>query len=201
MDMQRIKAGNFARNNGQVLQAVNILRIKFNKLAGIERVLKSSGMAPDEFLESVNFLAEEGYIHLRYISTKEAATTRKGIRLRAGGIDDDMVEVSSSDKSLLRAGNFVQNNGGVLRPLNILSHKYNRLGNLQSLLAGEGVAEDEFLDSVNFLASEGYIHLRLISTREPALLADHEYTELEGKLTSRGKRLLKGGIEDNMIEV
>ena len=112
-----------------------------------------------------------------------------------------MVEVSSSDKSLLRAGNFVQNNGGVLRPLNILSHKYNRLGNLQSLLYGEGVAEDEFLDSVNFLASEGYIHLRLIATREPALLADHEYTELEGKLTSRGKRLLKGGIEDNMIEV
>ena len=77
----------------------------------------------------------------------------------------------------------------------------NRLGNLQSLLGGEGVAEDEFLDSVNFLASEGYIHLRLISTREPALLADHEYTELEAKLTSRGKRLLKGGIEDNMIEV
>lgn len=214
MDVNRIKAGNFARNNGQVLQAVNILRIKFNKLSGIERVVKSSGMAPDEFLESVNFLAEEGYIHLRYISTKETATladaeytaleaklTGKGIRLRAGGIDDDMVEVSSSDKSLLRAGNFVQNNGGVLRPLNILSHKYNRLGNLQSLLAGEGVAEDEFLDSVNFLASEGYIHLRLISTREPALLADHEYTELEGKLTSRGKRLLKGGIEDNMIEV
>ena len=98
MDMQRIKAGNFARNNGQVLQAVNILRIKFNKLAGIERVVKSFGMASDEFLESVNFLAEEGYICLRYISTKEAATladaeytaleaklTGKGIRLRAGG--------------------------------------------------------------------------------------------------------------------
>ena len=74
MDVKRIKAGNFARNNGQVLQAVNILRIKFNKLAGIERMLKSSGMAPDEFLESVNFLAEEGYIHLRCISTKEKAT-------------------------------------------------------------------------------------------------------------------------------
>lgn len=70
-----------------------------------------------------------------------------------------------------------------------------------SLLGGEGVAEDEFLDSVNFLASEGYIHLRLISTREPALLADHEYTELEAKLTSQGKRLLKGDIEDNMTEI
>ena len=60
----------------------------------------------------------------------EAKLTGKGIRLRAGGIEDDMVEVSSSDKSLLRAGNFVQNNGGVLRPLNILSHKYNKLGSI-----------------------------------------------------------------------
>ncbi|MEH2936916.1 hypothetical protein, partial [Acutalibacter sp. JLR.KK004] len=136
MDMQRIEAGKFAWNNGQVLQAVNILRFKFNKLAGIERVVKMLGLAPDEFLESVNFLAEEGYIRLRYISTKETATladaeytaleaklTGKGIRLRAEGLEDDMVKVSSSDKSLLRAGNFVQNNGGVLRPLNILSHK------------------------------------------------------------------------------
>ncbi len=73
MDMQRIKAGNFARNNGRVLQAANILRIKFNKLAGIERVVKSSGMAPDEFLES--------------------KLTSRGKRLLKGGIEDNMIEI------------------------------------------------------------------------------------------------------------
>lgn len=214
MDIQRIKAGSFARNNGQVLQAVNILRIKFNKLSGIERVLKNDGMGPDEFLESVNFLAEEKYIYLRQISTKETAAladtaytaleaklTGKGIRLRAGDIEDGMVEVSSSDKSLLRAGNFIQNNGAVLRPLNILAHRFTKLSDLRGLLAMEGTAEDEFLDSVNFLAEEGYISLRLISSKAPALLADHDHNTLEAKLTGKGLRLLMGGIEDNIIEV
>ena len=64
-----------------------------------------------------------------------------------------------------------------------------------------GIAEDEFLDSVNFLAEEGYIHLRRISTKESAALADTDYTALEAKLTGRGIRLLAGGIEDDMIEV
>ena len=51
------------------------------------------------------------------------------------------------------------------------------------------------------LAEEGYIHLRRISTKESAALADTDYTALEAKLTGRGIRLLAGGIEDDMIEV
>lgn len=213
-EKQRLRAGGFVRNNGKVLRTINILRIKFNKLTGTKNVLKDDGIAEDEFLESVNFLAEEGFIHLRHIASKEAATladsdyttleaklTGKGIRLRAGGIEDNMIEVTSTDKSALRAGNFIQNNGRVLRTLNILAFKYSKLASMQDVLMGDGIAEDEFLDSVNFLAEEGYIHLRYIATRENALLADSDYTTLEGKLTGKGSRLLKGGITDDMIEV
>ena len=109
--------------------------------------------------------------------------------------------MSNLEKRALRAGSFVHNNGKVLRTVNILRLKYNKLTGVQSVLADDGIAEDEFLDSVNFLAEEGYIHLRRISNKEPAALADTDYTALEAKLTGRGIRLLAGGIEDDMIEV
>lgn len=213
-EKQRLKAGDFVRNNGRVLRTINILRIKYNKLTGTKNVLRNDGIDGDEFLDSTNFLAEEGYIHLRHIATKEAATladcdyttleaklTGKGIRLLAGGIEDNMIEVSNTDKSALRAGNFIQNNGRVLCTMNILAFQYSKLASMQSLLEDDGIAKDEFLDSVNFLAEEGYIHLRYIATREDALLADSDYTKLEAKLTGKGKRLLTGGIADDIIEV
>ena len=109
--------------------------------------------------------------------------------------------MSNLEKRALRAGSFVNNNGKVLRTVNILRLKYNKPTGVQSVLADDGIAEDEFLDSVNFLAEEGYIHLRRISTKESAALADTDYTALEAKLTGRGIRLLAGGIEDDMIEV
>ena len=109
--------------------------------------------------------------------------------------------MSSIDKSALRAGNFVRNNGKVLRTVNILRFKYNKLAGMQSVLEDGGITEDEFLDSINFLAEEGYIHLRLVSTKENASLSDEEYTALEAKLTGKGIRLLAGGCSDDMIEV
>ena len=87
--------------------------------------------------------------------------------------------MSNLEKRALRAGSFVHNNGKVLRTVNILRLKYNKLTGVQSVLEDDGIAEDEFLDSVNFL----------------------DYTALEAKLTGKGIRLLAGGIEDDMIEV
>ena len=69
------------------------------------------------------------------------------------------------------------------------------------MVAGHGVDEDEFLDSVNFLAEEGYLHLRLVADKTPASLADNDYRDMEAKLTGKGIRLLSGGIRDNQIEV
>ena len=213
-EKQRLEASGFARSNGKVLRAVNILRIRYNKLTGIKSVLKDDGVTAEEFLESVGFLAEDGYIHLRQIAAKESAAlsdsdyaaleaklTGKGIRLLAGGVEDNMIEINSSDKSALRAGNFIQNNGRVLRTLNILAYKYSRLESMRDILKNDGIAGDEFLDSLNFLAEEGYIHLRQTATKEEAILADSDYATLEAKLTAKGNRLLRGGVKDDMIEV
>ncbi|MEA4941907.1 hypothetical protein SDC9_187587 [bioreactor metagenome] len=109
--------------------------------------------------------------------------------------------MSNLDKRALRAGSFVKNNGTVLRTVNILRFKYNKLTGVQGVLEDGGIAEDEFLDSINFLAEEGYIHLRQISTKESAALSDANYTALEAKLTGKGIRLLAGGCSDDMIEV
>lgn len=101
----------------------------------------------------------------------------------------------------MRALDFRARNGRVLRTINILRYQYNRLDSIQRLLAEDGIAEDQYLDSVNFLADEGYIHLRDIHTRLGTTLADSDYKRLAAKLTAKGIRLLAGGIADDMVEV
>ena len=109
--------------------------------------------------------------------------------------------MTNNDKQRLKAGNFVRNNGRVLRTINILRHKYNKLSGIQNVLEEDGITEDEFLDSVNFLALEGYIHLLDVANQNDASLSDCHSETLEGRLTGKGIRLLAGGIEDTMIEV
>ena len=101
----------------------------------------------------------------------------------------------------IRAGNFIVNTGRVLRAINILRTKYNKLTGIQYALTD--MEEDEFLDAVNYLHEEGYIHLRDIETEAPAVtgLADKDHRALEAKLTGKGIRLLAGGISDHMVRV
>lgn len=102
----------------------------------------------------------------------------------------------------IRAGAFVANNGRVLRTINILRTRYNRLTGVQTVLEDQGVMEDEFADSINFLSMEEYIQLRRVGDRtEVRDLADDDWRMLEAKLTPKGIRLLAGGICDEMIEV
>jgi len=105
------------------------------------------------------------------------------------------------DRRQLSAGNFVKNNGAVLRTINILRHSYNKLAGVQSVLAGNGISEGEFLDCIHFLSEEGYIDLRDIGSKFKVVLADSNYIVLEAKVTAKGVRLLAGGIDDNMVEV
>ena len=100
----------------------------------------------------------------------------------------------------IRAGNFVDNTGRVLRTINILRYEYNKLKSIQYALTD--IAEDELLDAVNYLHEEGYIHLRDIETKETAVtgLADKDYRQLEAKLTGKGIRLLAGGIIDSLVK-
>lgn len=107
----------------------------------------------------------------------------------------------NNERRQLSAANFIRNNGRVLRTINILRDRYNKLATIESVLRGEGVSEGEFLDSVNFLSQEGYIHLRDVANKKSAILADSDFRMLEANVTGKGIRLLAGGIDDNMIEL
>jgi hypothetical protein len=99
----------------------------------------------------------------------------------------------------MRAGRFVENNGQVLRTINILRHKYEQLKDVWYALNTE-MSETEYLDCINYLAEAGYIALRDITTKEPASIADADYTRLEAKVTALGIQLLGGAIDDKMIK-
>lgn len=105
------------------------------------------------------------------------------------------------EKRQFRAGNFTMNNGRVLAIINLLREKYNVLRSVEKAVSYEGIERQEFVDSINFLAEEGYIHLRNIKTHEDAFLADCDYQTLEAKVTGKGIRLLGGGITDNMVDL
>ena len=57
---RRIAAGNFVANNGRVLRTINILRYDYKKLREIEYALPD--MEHGEIMDSVNYLAECGYL-------------------------------------------------------------------------------------------------------------------------------------------
>lgn len=105
------------------------------------------------------------------------------------------------EKRRLRAGNFMINNGRVLSTINLLREKYNDLRSVCKAVGYEGIDKDEFIDSVNFLAEEGYVHLRDVQSKEDANLADYNYQVLEAKVTGKGIRLLGGGLSDNMVDL
>ena len=105
-EKRRLRAGAFMVNNGRVLMTINLLREKYNALRSVEKGLKAEGIERQEFIDSVNFLHEEGYIYLRDMESREQANladveyqtleakvTGKGIRLLGGGITDEMVDL------------------------------------------------------------------------------------------------------------
>lgn len=99
----------------------------------------------------------------------------------------------------IKQAHFRNNNAAVLRALNLLRIRYERLSDVKYAL--NNIEEPEFLDSVNYLHEAGYVQIRRISTKEKALLADFDYTELEGKLTHKGIKILNGDEIDNSIGV
>ena len=105
-EKRRLRAGAFMVNNGRVLMTINLLREKYNALRSVEKGLKAEGIERQEFIDSVNFLHEEGYNYLRDMESREPANladveyqtleakvTGKGIRLLGGGITDEMVDL------------------------------------------------------------------------------------------------------------
>lgn len=109
----------------------------------------------------------------------------------------------NDNKELLRkmkAGKFIENNGKVIRAINLLRHKYINLSEVFYALEQE-MSEGEYLDCINFLTEAGYINLRDVRTDEPADLDKYEYTSLKAKLSHNGIRLLEGEIIDKSVRV
>jgi len=99
----------------------------------------------------------------------------------------------------MRASEFAANNGRVLRTINILRHRYERLSGVGAAL--DEISETDYLDCINFLSDEGYIVLRNVYSHQTVELADAEdYRDLEAKVTAKGIRLLGGEIIDKMVQ-
>ena len=99
----------------------------------------------------------------------------------------------------ISAGNFVENNGSVLRTVNLLKTKYNKLKSIQYAL--NNIDRNEISNSINYLYEAGYLHLRHTESKQPSSLADDDFDALEGKLTARGIQILAGVISDECVEV
>lgn len=103
----QLRKGAFVRNNGEVLRIINILRTDYVRLADVQGVLEGKGVELDEFCDSVNYLSLEGYIQLRRVEGRgsvedladvdwrelEGKVSAKGIKLLAGAIRDELIEV------------------------------------------------------------------------------------------------------------
>ncbi len=108
-----------------------------------------------------------------------------------------MNEKAALDK--IKAGRFIKNNGRVLRTINILRYKYEKLSEVSYAL--DDMPENEYYDSLNYLFESEYIQLRHIRSKQAATLADSEPDDLEAKLTDKGIRLLAGKLFDELVEV
>ena len=91
----------------------------------------------------------------------------------------------------ISAGNFVENNGSVLRAVN-------RLKDIKYAL---NIDKNDIENSINYLYEAGYLHLRTVDGHMPSSLADSDFDDMEAKLTARGIQLLAGVIEDDCVEV
>lgn len=106
------------------------------------------------------------------------------------------------DKSTLNkrisAGNFVENNGSVLRAVNLLKTKFNRLKDIKYAL---NIDKNDIENSINYLYEAGYLHLRTVDSHMNTSLADSDFDDIEAKLTAKGIQLLAGVIGDECVEV
>lgn len=99
----------------------------------------------------------------------------------------------------IAAGNFIENNGYVLRAVNMLKTKFNKLSTIR--FAVPDADKPDIEKSVNYLYEAGYLHLRHIHSKRPTSLADTDFEMLEAKLTAKGIQLLAGIIQDECVEV
>lgn len=110
-----------------------------------------------------------------------------------------IIDERENYRQKIRAKHFNDNNGKILRTINILRVGYEKLEDVKFALSD--ISEKDFLDSLNYLFLSEYILLRVIKTKEQADIADVSWELLEAKLSQKGIKLLEGKITDNSVEV
>ena len=103
-------------------------------------------------------------------------------------------------KDQLRKNKFIKNNVAVIRAINLLRTDYVNLVDVTAALEPQ-IAENEALDSLNYLLEGGYIRLVKIRSEQAVECIGDDYTQLAGKLTAKGIQLVNGAIEDPCIDL
>ena len=102
-------------------------------------------------------------------------------------------------KDQLRKNKFIKNNGAVIRAINLRTD-YVNLVDVTAALEPQ-IAENEALDSLNYLLEGGYVRLVKIRSEQAVDCIGDDYTQLAGKLTAKGIQLVNGAIEDPCIDL
>lgn len=100
----------------------------------------------------------------------------------------------------IRQKKFIENNGIVLKGVNLLREKYVQLSDLKYALEPT-LTEQELRDSINYLAESGYINMRNISSKKETTLADCDFYEIEAKVSAKGIKIIACVKSDECIEV
>lgn len=99
----------------------------------------------------------------------------------------------------IAAGAWAENNGKVLRTINILMGKDIKLRSLQYALSD--LTDADLAKSLYYLQEAGYLHARKIYGKAAADVADADYDDTEVRLTAEGMRLLEGYASDPAVKV
>lgn len=102
-------------------------------------------------------------------------------------------------KQKIENGNFIKNNGRILKMLNVMSGEFKKLTELKYVLSD--MEEYEIVKSIDYLFESGYIKLRNYETKQPAALADTPFKYLSAKLTNTGIQVLVEKIKDACINL
>lgn len=103
---KKLEQNDFAKNNGRIVRAINVLSGKFISLASVKDVLIEH-MNEGEFEQSIVYLHKSCYIEIRKehthsivdglekysYSNLECSLTQKGIKLARGFVEDEAVDI------------------------------------------------------------------------------------------------------------
>lgn len=99
----------------------------------------------------------------------------------------------------IETGDFMHRNGSILRTLNAISNSCCRLASLE--YSFRRVNHYEFMDSIKYLDSSGYVELTDIESEKKIDFKSDRLESTEISLTAKGIKVLRGVITDDCIDV